>query len=372
MTAEFVHNLKVLTASSIEYAPHGDTIASYLKQLPPSQTQTLVPKMIKKLIRMKAMDAYRLFGYFLIAIDGTGQMTFTKRHCSKCLSRTFNGKTLYYHNVLEAKLVTFTGLALSVATEFIENINPTAPKQDCELKAFHRLADKLKHYFPQLRICLLLDSLYAAKPVFDCCVSNKWQFIVTLKEGSMPDVFREFTNLKVLCPENRLCASLRPSPLLKEERQELAWIENLQFEDHILQVIDCNIYNPKEHYRFVWLTSFRLNTNNILTIVNNGGRLRWRIENEGFNTQKNGGYELEHAYCKEENALKNFYLLLQVAHILNQLMVKGSLFENFDEQIGSLKNFGKLTREHLRTKKISLSLLALNLATVIRIRLDSS
>jgi hypothetical protein len=80
--------------------------------------------------------------------------------------------TVYLHPVLEAKLVDTRGLALSLASEFIENPNPQGPgwtpptpttyetvKQDCELKAFARLAENLKKEFPQTRFCIGGDSL---------------------------------------------------------------------------------------------------------------------------------------------------------------------------------------------------------------------
>jgi len=67
--------------------------------------------------------------------------------------------------------------------------------------------------------------------------------------------------------------------------------------------------------------------------------MRWKLENEGFNIQKNHGYQLEHAYCSHQSAVKSFYFLLQVAHAINQLMIKGNLLPNFDELLGSLRNF---------------------------------
>ena len=73
---------------------------------------------------------------------------------------TQNGKTLYYHNVLEAKLVTPNGFALSLMTEFIENPGENPTKQDCELKAFYRLAQRLKKQFPRLPILLTMDGLF--------------------------------------------------------------------------------------------------------------------------------------------------------------------------------------------------------------------
>jgi len=66
------------------------------------------------------------------------------------------------------------------------------------------------------------------------------------------------------------------------------------------------------------------------------------VENEGLNIQKNHGYELEHAYCCDESAVKSLYYLLQVAHAINQLMIKGSLLPDFCKLLGSLSNFLRL------------------------------
>lgn len=49
------------------------------------------------------------------------------------------------------------------------------------------------------------------------------------------------------------------------------------------------------------------------------GRGRWKIENEGFNNQKNGIYDIEHLNSRNSNAMKNHYLLTQIADILMQL-----------------------------------------------------
>jgi hypothetical protein len=74
-------------------------------------------------------------------------------------------------------------------------------------------------------------------------------------------------------------------------------------------------------------------------LANEGGRLRWKIENEGFNVQKNGGYALEHAFTKNPTASKVFYYLLQVAHTIFQLVEKGSLFRQaFPAGVGSAQN----------------------------------
>jgi len=78
--------------------------------------------------------------------------------------------------------------------------------------------------------------------------------------------------------------------------------------------------------RFKWITNLNVKFNNVITLANEGGRLRWKIENEGFNVQKNGGFALEHAYTRNATASKVFYYLMQVAHIVFQLIERGSLF----------------------------------------------
>jgi hypothetical protein len=120
----------------VESCPHGDTVNALYSRLAPDEMQEVVSRMVEILIRKKVLYRYRLLDhYFMIAVDGTGRLTFPERHCARCMTQTHNGKTTYYHPVLEAKLVTANGLAFSVMTEFVENPGEKPTKQDCELKA---------------------------------------------------------------------------------------------------------------------------------------------------------------------------------------------------------------------------------------------
>jgi len=47
----------------------------------------------------------------------------------------------------------------------------------------------------------LADSLYAVEPVIELIEGYGWKYIITFKEGSMPDTYAEFNHLKSLCPE---------------------------------------------------------------------------------------------------------------------------------------------------------------------------
>ena len=153
-----------------QMTPADGTLNHFIGHVGADPFAVLRHKMVRRLIRMKALDGCRLRGRFVLAADGTGHLCFRKRHCEHCLEQKHGEKTIYMHQVLEAKLVSPSGLALSVGSEFIENpsefqdatgASEEQRKQDCELKALSRLAPVLKRDFPQARICLTADNLFA-------------------------------------------------------------------------------------------------------------------------------------------------------------------------------------------------------------------
>lgn len=368
-------HLNVLAKAENDTVCHGDTLEKLLRRIPHAWLSQLRTAMILRLIRMKALVNSRLLDcYYLIAVDATGVVTFSRRHCPHCLTMTSKktGKTTYYHPVLEAKIITSHGMAFSIETEFIEN--PAMEhaedgrlrlKQDCELKAFARLAEKLKRSFPQLNICLTLDGLYAAGPVFKRCEEYGWKFIVVFKHGSMPATFDEFEALKKLQPQNRTSWNCN------KHMQYFAWVKNIPYQGMTLHAIECREQKSlADTKRFVWITNIAVTSHTVIPTANYGGRSRWKIENQGFNMQKNGGYNLEHAYSKNPNASKNYYLLLQIAHTLNQLIEKGNLITAVI--YGSIKNITFLLRESLRTTAITAAYYDLLFAAPFQIRLNSS
>lgn len=347
-----------------ETCPHGDTLDVAFGRLIPDQVQAVVTALVRLLIRKKVLDRFRLLGwYFVIAVDGTGRLTFPERHCPHCMTVTHNGKTTYYHPVLEAKLVLPNGFAFSILTEFIENPGENPSKQDCELNAFYRLAERLKAEFPRLPICLSLDSLFAGGPTMSICEQYNWKFLIVHKDGDIPFIRKEFESLLPLTPENHFAVLTGPQG---KTRQEYRWINDIAYTDsekkkHTVGVLECveNEPHPKQPdqtktTRFRWITNFTLKDKQILELATQGGRIRWKIENEGFNVQKNGGFDLEHAYTTDPVASKVFYFLLQIAHLLAQLIEKGSLFrQTFPDGVGSAKNIAFRLLEAWRNLRLS-------------------
>lgn len=341
-------NLSILSSIASD-----DTIKDLFAKLDLDQVQHVVQNMVRHLIVKRTLEHARLLDqYYMIALDATGLFHRHRQHCEHCLvSKNKSGELLYSHNVLEAKLITESGLAFSIASEHIENrdgdsydLSKQDQKQDCELKAFKRLAPKIKTAFPQLKICLLIDSLYAAQTIMDICKEYGWAFIINFKEGSIPSVFEEFENLLSLQTENHC------SWQTKSANQKISWTTDIAYHHHVLHLIQ-SLDTEKisgEIKRYLYLTNIKPTKSNAPVLANGAGRQRWKIENQGFNTQKNGGYNLEHVYSQNENAAKCFYLCLQIAHMINQLIEHGSLIVNAIKKYGSLKNISRALLEAFR------------------------
>jgi hypothetical protein len=361
-------------------APHGDTLNHAFKDLDPLQVQERVTRLVEILIRKKVLERYRLLDqYYVIAFDGTGIYSFAERHCPHCLTRTHNGQTTYYHYVLEAKLVTADGFSFSLMSEFIENPEPHPTKQDCELKAFYRLAARLKARFPRLPLCLSLDGLFACGPVFQLCQENNWRFVIVLKEDDLPSVHQEFIGLAKLHPEQKLKERI-VKPV--EIERDFRWVNGIEYCDsqrreHLLNVIELHETKPEDGQpkttRFMWVTDLSINDGNVRAIAQNAGRDRWKIENQGFNSQKRGGFALEHLYSHDYKSAKVFYFLLQMAHLFFQLMVAGHLFRKyFPRGFGSLKNFAERLREAWRNSLFHQQVFPLLDQLRFQIRFDTS
>jgi hypothetical protein len=227
--------------------------------------------------------------------------------------------------VLEAKLVTSSGLAISLASEFIENIpGRDFKKQDCEQKAFARVAAKIKKYFPRLPICILADGLYPNKTVFNICRKNNWKFIINLKDGNLKTFHREVELLKATQKEREVVKADTTS----RTKLQYKYLNSINYEGYDYAWVSCietktRLSDKQEEVqRFVYITNIE-QTTKIVTCTADGGRLRWLIENEGFNVQKNQGYHLEHKFSRVSyTAMQNYYQLLQIAHMINQFVEK--------------------------------------------------
>jgi hypothetical protein len=345
-------NFNRLAGTEQDTRPVNGTLEHFLGGIGSEPVAGLEQQAVNRLIRMKALDEARLQGRFLVLIDGSGYLTFHSKHCDHCLTQQHGDKTVYMHQVLEAKLLGPNGTVFSIATEFIDNrdakdtpadASPERLKQDCELKALPRLLKKVRTAFPQLRICLVGDSQFACGAGLQAAKDHRCDFIYVFKEGRTPALWQDFQGLLQLCPEQRV--EVRTPA---EVEQVHRWVNGLRYTDSDerdwqFHALHCQERKKQgEESTWAWLTSLAVNRKTVVGVAQ-GGRERWREENEGFNTQKNSGLNLEHAYSHDCWAA--YYFLLQLAHLLLQLVEKGSLLRQLAVQQGkrtAVAMFGKV------------------------------
>lgn len=305
----------VLGYEELEEIPHYDTINNFLKKLEPKELEKIRDYMIRELFRKRCLEKFRLLDkYWCIAIDGTQIASFDSKHYDNCLKKEYKNKetkeveqTIYYNVVLEAKLIV-GDMAFSVASEFIENLDEHYDKQDCEIKGAKRLAKKLKRKFPKLPICLLGDSLYSCEPFYQICEENKWEFVLRFKEGRAKSLWDEFQAIKKIeCPKKDIHN----------------FINGVPYNKRLLNIVETNEVIEDATKNFVFVTSLNITEKN-LGSISSAGRSRWKIENQGFNNQKNIRYDITHSCCFDNQAMKNHYILIQIADILRQLLEHGS------------------------------------------------
>jgi hypothetical protein len=369
--------------------PVHDTLDHFVGHVQRAGWERLRTHMARRLLRMKALDAARLQGRPVLLIDATGLICFSRPHCPHCLVQKHGKKTLYLHQVLEAKLLGPGGVVVSLGSEFIENADVADAKgksaeevkQDCELKALQRLLPRIKKDYPQLRFVLALDSLYGCGSVFALAQQFGWSFVVTFKEGRTPALWREFRALLPSCPGNELRRQWADRPA-----QEFRWVNQLAYEDSARRVWQLNALQCTEtaadgtEQYFAWLTWLPLSRKTVEETAQKGGRDRWKMENEGFNRQKNSGLNLEHVYTTDPENWKAYYLLLQIAFILVQLMERGSLLRRLSAEagrpvwqlFGSLKNVARRLLESVRYLAWEEDWFDAVAAAELRIGLDSS
>ena len=341
---------RVLGLEEKDYLPHYVTINECLSKLDNKELEKIRKKMIYGIIRKRSFEYGKFLGEkWLVIVDATQLFSFRERHCEHCLTKTLHKgtpeeKTIYYHQVLEAKLVLGDDMIISLATEFIENPKENASKQDCELTSFTRLAETLKKQYPRLPICLLADSLYANNTVFQICRKNKWDYLIRYKEGSIPSIMEEYREIVSMGEMEESIIDTeeiyRRKPNLKQ-RLQIRWVNALEYMKHPIHILELKIERAGKLYKeFRWLSSMEIKASIAEEMVETG-RKRWLIENEGFNIQKNHRYVITHANSLNYNAMKNHYLITQIADILMQM------YENGDKGIKELKYTIKRISEEL-------------------------
>lgn len=349
-----IETLRILSGDkSLKEMPHSDTLNYYLERLSPQCLSQLRKKLIKRLIRMKSFQRGKLLGqYWRVILDGTGLFYFKEKHCDNCLVRTVTQEDgtkvrRYYHKVLEAKLVLSEKVVVSLDTEFIENEKEDISKQDCEIAAAKRLLKRMAKDYPRLPVCIQGDNLYEAEPLMKICSRRKWKYLFTHKGTRQKLLEESYEWIR----EGNGSTQVRGIGKEKGDGEYINHVEETAGKEETANLF-CYTYKTEEGQRvtFRWMTDIELTEKNLEEMVN-GARGRWKIENEGFNNQKNGIYDIEHLNSRNSNAMKNHYLLTQVADIIMQIYLAWNPLRKEIKQ--SIKNTSSRLLESFRRQPIT-------------------
>jgi hypothetical protein len=298
-----------------------DNAARHASRVDPSEVALIPVLMIRALLKRRLLEPARLFeSWYVLVIDGT-----VKEKCRRGFTQ--DGKstsgTARYRYVLQASVMGPEGTLFPLMHEEMDMHNPVSEKEDCELASFERLSRRLKEQFPRLSICVVADALYACQNVVARCQEFGWKYLLTLKAGRQPTTWQETIRLLPLHRENRLRLHLGTKD--EEGLQDFRWVEDVLLGKHTTNVILSGEITPEAATLYAFITNFsNLTDRRVTTLVNHAGRERHRIE-DTFNTQKNNGIGLEHVFCANSTASKNYYSMMQVAQILWILTCQGCL-----------------------------------------------
>jgi hypothetical protein len=325
----------------LETMPHADTLARLLEVIEVEEIQECMVELVNDLIRSKKFRNYLVRKNYLIAIDGTQKLFRDYKWEDNCLKRKVGGEekvSQYYVYVLESVLVLDNGITLPFMSEFLKNEDYVegVTKQDCERKSFERLARRIKQKFPRLKITLLVDGLYACGPVIKKCKEYGWGYMITLKEGALPEVWHEAIGLMKWNPENSLHVKWG------NRKQVYTWANDIEYyygkrgkHKVIVHVVNCYETWEENHSRstgaieeketrYSWISSREINANNVFERCTRMGRYRWRIENNIL-TEKHQGYEYEHCYSYTWNAMEGYHYLMKIGRLVNALAANSEL-----------------------------------------------
>ena len=306
-----IKNISDICKKHLEELPYWETIQDVFINLKIDELRDIQKYIVVSLIRSKMFDKYRYNGAFQLLFDGTGLSSHDYNLNGNCLIRKHKDKITYLKYVLECKLVA-GNVVISLDSEFVENtsILNEKQKQDCEINAFKRMIKRIKKNYPKYKFIITGDALYATTPIINLCKKYKWNYIFNFKTDRLKEINEQFEDNINFHNETNI------------ENYYLS--SNIKFNGNFLNVIKYIEKKKNKETTFRYITDLVVNNHNIIDIVKLG-RNRWKIENEGFYTQKHRTFDITHLNSRNDNAMKCHYFFIQFAHTIRQLLEQGNL-----------------------------------------------
>jgi len=294
-------------------------------------------------------------GHYLVAVDGTGYFCSSKIRCPQCMERkSRNGGIQYVHQAVAATLVhPDQSAVIPLAIEPIVKQDGET-KNDCERNAVRRLLRRVRRQHPQLKLIVVEDGLASNAPHIADLRKLRMRFLLGAKPGDHQYLFDEVIRA---CDEEKddtvtVTDPRDPECILSETQFIRDLPLNASHPDVRVNFLQHHEYDPKSgdvSKRFSWVTDYELDRSKLLRFQR-GGRSRWRIENETFNTLKNQGYHFEHNYGHgKENLSTVLMLLMFLAFLVDQVQQASCpLFNAVLGKLGSRRSLWDHLRSHVR------------------------
>jgi hypothetical protein len=308
------------TIYGIERVPCDTYMRTILDPVSPKVLRPVFKSVLRQLQRGKALEPMVfLDGHYLLALDGTAYFSSQTIHCASCLQQVHrNGAITYFHQMLGAAMIhPDRREVIPLMPEPIVRHDGTA-KNDCERNAAKRFVVKLRQDHPHLKFIITEDSLSSNAPHIETLHMYGLHYILGVKEGDHAYLFQQVQ------------AAEHAGRVTTYERHDRA--AGLVHRFRFVHDVPLNASNPDVRVNFIeywemgqdavqhfsWVTDLRVNSRNVFHLMR-GGRARWKIENETFNTLKNQGYHFEHNYGHGEQHLSvMFAMLMMLAFLVDQ------------------------------------------------------
>ena len=347
-----LNNLKTMFA--VESIPKDTQLRDVLDPLSADEIEQVFADYLNQLQRGKHLQHYEfLDGMYLMPLDGSEYFSSNKIHCPGCLTKeNSKGNVRYHHQILPAVIVhPDIKQVLPLAPEPIQNTDGTE-KQDCEINAGKRIIGKIRKTHPKLKIIVTGDGLYSKQPFIDELKKANMSFILVAKPSDHKVLFEWVHELTQLGDGKSFQITD-----VKGRRHFYQWVNHVPLNgtkdaDHVnffqYQIVSKD---KRVTYKNTWITDISVDENNIVDLVK-GGRARWKIENETFNTLKNQGYHIEHNYGHgEKNLSMIFFMLNLLAFFTHQILeLTDLLYQNCRSDFSSRKEFWNQLRCTFRFK----------------------
>ncbi len=302
------------TIYNIEKAPCDTHMRTILDPVDPEQLRAPFKGPIRQLQRGKVLEEMVFFqGCYLLSVDGTGIFSSKKLHSDICLKKVNKktGEVTYSLQMLGAAIVhpDFKEV-ISLAPEFIKKQDGQT-KNDCERNAAKRFFEKLRKDHPHLPLIITGDGLNSNAPLIKEAQKHNLHYILGVKEGDHSFLFEQVKMARDAGQSIEFEIEDEDNPEMVHRFSILNQVPlNESNQDVLVNFIEYWEVTPNNVKHFSWVTDFTVTKGNAYQIMR-GGRARWKIENETFNTLKNQGYHFEHNY-----GLGNKYLSLVFAMLM--------------------------------------------------------